>query len=216
MELDARASIEDAAELRRTVPVLVATVFGFFLSAPLDLEPATVALSGATAAILLTRQRLELTLARIEWATLFFLLGLFVMVGALEQTGAIADAADALVDLTGGDRDASSSSCCGARPRLRPDRQHPRDRGARPGRARAPGLGRRGGRRRLLVGARARRRLRRQRDDRRQRRQHRRGGARVARRAPDRLSRLPARGPAGDAGVDADRHRLRADPIQLL
>ena len=105
MELDARASIEDAAEMRRTVPVLVATVIGFFVSAPLDLEPATVALSGATAAILLTRQQLELTLAKIEWTTLFFLLGLFVMVGALQETGAIADTADALVDLTGGDRD---------------------------------------------------------------------------------------------------------------
>ncbi|HYU61948.1 MAG TPA: ArsB/NhaD family transporter [Solirubrobacterales bacterium] len=104
MELDAAASIEDPDEMRRTLPVLAATVVAFFLSGPLDLEPATVALSGATAALLLTRQQLEEALSRIEWATLFFLLGLFVMVGALEQTGAIADVADAIEDLTGGDR----------------------------------------------------------------------------------------------------------------
>jgi Na+/H+ antiporter NhaD/arsenite permease-like protein len=104
MELDARASIQDAAELRRTVPVLGLTVIGFFLSEPLGLEPATVALSGATAALLVTRQRLEDALSRIEWATLFFLLGLFVMVGALEETGAIGDAADAFADVTGGER----------------------------------------------------------------------------------------------------------------
>jgi len=104
MELDAAASIEDPDEMRRTLPVLAATVVAFFLSGPFDLEPATVALSGATAALLLTRQQLEEALSRIEWATLFFLLGLFVMVGALEQTGAIADVADAIEDLTGGDR----------------------------------------------------------------------------------------------------------------
>jgi Na+/H+ antiporter NhaD/arsenite permease-like protein len=104
MELDARASIEDPDEMRRTLPVLAATVVAFFLSEPLDLQPATVALSGATAALLLTRQQLEEALSRIEWATLFFLLGLFVMVGALEQTGAIGDIADAIEDITGGDR----------------------------------------------------------------------------------------------------------------
>lgn len=104
MELDARASIEDPVELRRTVPVLGITLIGFFFSQPLDLEPATIALSGATAALLVTRQALEEALSRIEWGTLFFLLGLFVMVGALEETGAIEDVADAIVDVTGGDR----------------------------------------------------------------------------------------------------------------
>ena len=104
MELDAQASIEDPEEMRRTIPVLAGTVIAFFLSEPLDLQPATVALSGATAALLLTRQQLEEALSRIEWATLFFLLGLFVMVGALEQTDAIDDVADAIEDVTGGDR----------------------------------------------------------------------------------------------------------------
>jgi Na+/H+ antiporter NhaD/arsenite permease-like protein len=104
MELDARASIEDADELRRTVPVLLATMIGFFLSQPLDIEPATIALSGATAGLLVTRQELEESLSRIEWGTLFFLLGLFVMVGALEETGAIEDVAIAIEDVTGGDR----------------------------------------------------------------------------------------------------------------
>jgi len=104
MELDAQASIEDPEEMRRTIPVLAGTVIAFFLSEPLDLQPATVALSGATAALLLTRQQLEAALSRIEWATLFFLLGLFVMVGALEQTDAIDDVADAIEDVTGGDR----------------------------------------------------------------------------------------------------------------
>ena len=106
MELDAAASIVDSAELRRTMPVLGLTILAFFLSQPLGLEPATIALSGATLALLVSRQRLDETLAGIEWTTLFFLLGLFVMVGALEQTGAIDHVTDAIADVTAGNRSA--------------------------------------------------------------------------------------------------------------
>jgi Na+/H+ antiporter NhaD/arsenite permease-like protein len=106
MELDAAASIEDRDELVRTVPILVATIFVFFLHKPLHLEPATVALAGATVMLLVTRQSLEGALAGIEWPTLFFFLGLFVMVGALEETGAIGEVADGAAALTDGNRTA--------------------------------------------------------------------------------------------------------------
>jgi Na+/H+ antiporter NhaD/arsenite permease-like protein len=56
--------------------------------------------------LLTTRQSLEGALAGIEWPTLFFFLGLFVMVGALEETGAIGEVADGVADLTGGNRTA--------------------------------------------------------------------------------------------------------------
>ena len=106
MQLDAARSIEDADELRRTVPILIATILLFFAHQPLHLEPATVALSGATAMLLVTRQPLERALSGIEWPTLFFFVGLFVMVGALEHTGAIGQVADGIANLTGGDRTA--------------------------------------------------------------------------------------------------------------
>jgi Na+/H+ antiporter NhaD/arsenite permease-like protein len=106
MALDAARSIENAEELRRTMPVLLATILGFFAHKALGLEPATVALAGATAMLLVTRQSLERALAGIEWPTLFFFIGLFVMVGALEETGAIGELADAIGDLTAGDRNA--------------------------------------------------------------------------------------------------------------
>jgi Na+/H+ antiporter NhaD/arsenite permease-like protein len=103
MGLDATRSIEDLAELKRTVPILLATIFVFFVHKPLHLEPATVALSGATVMLLISRQPLERSLAGIEWPTLFFFIGLFVMVGALEQTGAIDEVANGIVTLTDGD-----------------------------------------------------------------------------------------------------------------
>ena len=104
--LDAGRSIEDREELIRTVPILVATVVVFFVHKPIGLEPATVALAGATVMLWSTRQPLEDALRGIEWPTLFFFLGLFVMVGALEETGAIKEVADGIAALTDGDRTA--------------------------------------------------------------------------------------------------------------
>jgi Na+/H+ antiporter NhaD/arsenite permease-like protein len=106
MDLDAGGSIRDAEELRRTVPVLVATVVLFFAHQALHIEPATVALTGAAVGLLVTRMDLEKALAGIEWPTLFFFVALFVMVGALEETGAIDEVAQAVGDVTGGERTA--------------------------------------------------------------------------------------------------------------
>jgi Na+/H+ antiporter NhaD/arsenite permease-like protein len=106
MQLDAARSIEDADELRRTMPILIATIFVFFAHTALGLEPATVALAGATAMLLVSRQPLEEALAGIEWPTLFFFIGLFVMVGALEETGAIGEVADGIGNITDGSRSA--------------------------------------------------------------------------------------------------------------
>ena len=106
MGLDAARSIENRDELVRTVPILVATIIVFFLHKALGLEPATVALSGATAMLLSTRQPLEDALRGIEWPTLFFFLGLFVMVGALEETGAIEEIAHGIGNVTDGNRSA--------------------------------------------------------------------------------------------------------------
>jgi Na+/H+ antiporter NhaD/arsenite permease-like protein len=56
--------------------------------------------------MLLTRQSVEDALRGIEWPTLFFFIGLFVMVGALEETGGIGEIADGIAAATGGERTA--------------------------------------------------------------------------------------------------------------
>ena len=106
MELDAADSIEDMDELKRTVPVLLGTVLLFFAHQALHLEPATVALTGAAVMLLISRQKVEDVLAGLEWPTLFFFVGLFVMVGALEETGAIDEVAQGIGSVTAGDRTA--------------------------------------------------------------------------------------------------------------
>ena len=106
MELDAGRSIEDPSEARRTVPILVISILVFLVHKPLHLEPATVALAGAAVMLLVTTQPMQGSLAGIEWPTLFFPAGLFVMVGALEEKGALKEVADGIASLTGGDRTA--------------------------------------------------------------------------------------------------------------
>ncbi len=106
MELDAAGSITDRKELRRTGTVLVLTILAFFVHQGLGIEPATVALTGAAVALLVTTQKLEKTLSGIEWPTLFFFVGLFVMVGALVETGALGEVAEGIKTVTGGERGA--------------------------------------------------------------------------------------------------------------
>ena len=106
MELDPASAIEDPAELKRTVPILVATILVFFAHQALHLEPATVAMTGATVMLFASRAPLERALASIEWPTLFFFIGLFVLVGALEERGAIDEVAQGIASLTGGNRSA--------------------------------------------------------------------------------------------------------------
>lgn len=106
LELDARGSIRDWGELKRTLPVLLLTIVFFFLHQYIHIEPATIALSGAAVCLMVTRVPIEEALEKIEWTTLFFFMGLFVMVGAMEVTGAIDHVAEAITDITNGNRNA--------------------------------------------------------------------------------------------------------------
>ena len=101
LALDARASIRDAALLRRLSPVLAGTLLAFFVHQAVHIEPATVALTGATIMLLLSPQPIEDALEEIEWSTLFFFVALFVVVGGLEETGALEKVARAITDVTG-------------------------------------------------------------------------------------------------------------------
>ncbi|MGH3133983.1 MAG: SLC13 family permease, partial [Gaiellaceae bacterium] len=100
--VDAARDLREARYVWRTLGVLVGTIAAFFLHTLLHLEPAVVALSGATVMLLVAADDVETALERVEWSTLFFFVGLFVMVGGLEQRGVVEDIAGWLADLTGG------------------------------------------------------------------------------------------------------------------
>ncbi len=87
--LDAKQAIKDPGLLRRSLLVLGLVLVGFLLHHELGLEPATVALAGAALLLVVTRIDPEEVLKDVEWGVLFFFIGLFVLVGALERVGVI-------------------------------------------------------------------------------------------------------------------------------
>ena len=96
MALDAASEIKDRNLLVRAGVVVGATVIGFFLQQITGLSPAVVALAGAALAMIVCEPEVEDVLHEVEWPTILFFVGLFVMVGALEATGFIEIVAHAL------------------------------------------------------------------------------------------------------------------------
>jgi Na+/H+ antiporter NhaD/arsenite permease-like protein len=102
LALDERLMIEDGPLLRRSLIVLAATLTGFLLHGMLHLEPATVALAGAVALMIVGRQDPRTVLHEVEWPTLFFFVGLFMVVAGVVEVGAIDALAKAVSTVTGG------------------------------------------------------------------------------------------------------------------
>lgn len=102
--LDPARDMRSATKVKRTLAVLAGTIVAFFLHAPLHVEPAVVALVGATVMLFVAADDVEDALGRVEWSTLLFFLGLFVMVGGLVEQGVVADIADGLTEVTGDSR----------------------------------------------------------------------------------------------------------------
>ncbi|UFJ60416.1 ArsB/NhaD family transporter [Brevibacillus sedimenti] len=103
MNLNERAEITDVKLLKKSLAVLALTIIGFILHGVLHLESATIALSGAFLLLLLTGEHyLEEAISQVEWTTIFFFVGLFVLVSGLVHTGVIAKLAEEAINLTGG------------------------------------------------------------------------------------------------------------------
>ncbi|GBF35271.1 Na+/H+ antiporter NhaD type [Desulfocucumis palustris] len=100
--MDEKKEIKDQRLLKKCLIVIGITVAGFVLHQYLHMESGTVALGGATLLLLLTRDEPEHALAAVEWPVIFFFVGLFIIVGALEHVGIIEAIAKESLKLTGG------------------------------------------------------------------------------------------------------------------
>ena len=103
MQLNENESIKDAALLKKSLFVLVIVILGFFFHGALGMEAATIALFGAGLLLFLDGKNPERVLEEVEWVTIFFFIGLFVLVGGIEHVGAINWAAEKMLELTHGD-----------------------------------------------------------------------------------------------------------------
>ncbi|MBB6731319.1 ArsB/NhaD family transporter [Cohnella zeiphila] len=109
MEMDAGSLITNAKLLRKCLIVLGLTLAGFFTHQWLHLESATVALAAAFLLLLMTGEHaMERALQKVEWTTIFFFVGLFVLVSGLVETGVISDLASKAIEWTGGQPVATS------------------------------------------------------------------------------------------------------------
>lgn len=102
MRLKEADSVADKTLLSKALFVLAVVIFGFFVHGALGMEGATIALFGAGLLLLLDNKNPEKVLHEVEWITIFFFIGLFILVGGLERVGAIDWAAQRLLDATGG------------------------------------------------------------------------------------------------------------------
>lgn len=111
MAVSAGSTITDPRLLRVSLAVFAAILLGFVFAAPLRLEPGTVALIGAAALMLLDNlvhhradhaEKMVAIYGDVDWITIFFFVGLFVVVHGVEATGALASLAHRLVGATHG------------------------------------------------------------------------------------------------------------------
>ena len=89
MAMDAGSAIEDLSLLKKSLAVIGLVILGFAFHQYLALESASIAIAGAAFLMLIARQAPEEVLLSVEWDTLFFFIGLFILVGGLEKTGII-------------------------------------------------------------------------------------------------------------------------------
>jgi Na+/H+ antiporter NhaD/arsenite permease-like protein len=102
LEFDETKTIKDKNLLIKSLSVLGLTIFGFTIHQIIGLESATVALFGGVLLLLISKIEPEEILLEIEWTTIFFFIGLFVLVGALEEVGVIEFLAEKMIEFTKG------------------------------------------------------------------------------------------------------------------
>ncbi|MCD6350826.1 MAG: ArsB/NhaD family transporter [Armatimonadetes bacterium] len=116
LRMDEARAILDPNLLRKCLFVLALVLLGFLVHSYLGLEPATIALAGAALLLMLLGRKPKLVAAdelmgsqgelhwyhTIEWGTIFFFIGLFIMVAGLVELGVIAMLGKALLHATGG------------------------------------------------------------------------------------------------------------------
>ncbi|RKY53077.1 MAG: hypothetical protein DRP93_07120, partial [Candidatus Neomarinimicrobiota bacterium] len=103
MALDERKLIKNPKLLKKSLFVMGGVIIGFVIHGFVDLEAATIALSGASLLILMGGIDPDEIFKKVEWSSIFFFIGLFIMVGGLVETGLIGLLSNKMLTITNGD-----------------------------------------------------------------------------------------------------------------
>lgn len=111
MAMDPKATIKDWLLLKQSLVILAAVIVAFIIARQIRMEPATIAMMGAAILMLLDNWKhlsekashnIHQTFSDVEWITIFFFIGLFIVVHGVEVGGLLALLANKLVAATGG------------------------------------------------------------------------------------------------------------------
>ena len=112
MQLDEKSQIVEPRLLKKCLFALAVTISLFVLHGQLHLDTATAAMTGAGLLLLISFPQKEAMIAKVlskvEWLAIFFFAGLFILVGALVETGVIKMLAEEAIKITNGDLTATS------------------------------------------------------------------------------------------------------------
>lgn len=105
MALNEKDYIKDQSLLLKSISILGLTILGFVLHSIIHVDAAVIAMTGATLLMLIgvKEHDIEDVFAHVEWVTIFFFAGLFVLVGGLIDIGLISSLAKEVIDITNGD-----------------------------------------------------------------------------------------------------------------
>jgi len=112
MQFKEKDAITDVRLLKQSLFVISLVILGFLFSHSLHLEPATIAMMGAALLLLLNSinsdaeeqsENVHKSFAEVEWVTIFFFVGLFIIVHGIEHAGLLDILANQVLSLTGGD-----------------------------------------------------------------------------------------------------------------
>ncbi|RDU23654.1 ArsB/NhaD family transporter [Anaerosacchariphilus polymeriproducens] len=102
MMLDEKKTIKSFSLMIKSIIVMILVVVAFILHDTLGIESGIIALTAATIMLLIGKQDPEAIILSVEWSTILFFMGLFIVVGGLEQTGVIKMLANGILSLTDG------------------------------------------------------------------------------------------------------------------
>lgn len=102
LSLDEKKAIKDKPLLIKSLIVMAFILIGFMMHAQIHIGSDIVALLAATILLLISKQDVEDIMSDVEWPTIAFFAGLFVLVGGLEEVGIINALADGLLSITSG------------------------------------------------------------------------------------------------------------------
>jgi len=117
MSFDEREAITDVKLLKQSLTIIGLVTLGFIFAHQLQQEPGTIAMFGAAVLLVLRvlgdkaedqAHKVHKAFAEVEWITIFFFIGLFIVVTGIEKAGALKLLADQLVSWTRGDFQATA------------------------------------------------------------------------------------------------------------